>query len=263
MSLFQPQVGVYRITHEPSGRYYIGSSKKLTIRFGQHRSALERGTHHCKFLQAVWNCGEAAEFTFEAIANCQTWGDALDLEQALLDETAGDRRRMNGSGRARMPILSPEVMAKARTTANASTVYIESHRQVCLARNASPEFQAKATQAMRASAKHKAAVKQNAKGLQRPDVKAKNRAAILASGKQAASAAVVAARLNSDPGVIRKRLEATCRAVIGVHLETGESVSFPSQSAAARFVGAAPSNVSMCCAGKLESCKGYRWSAVP
>lgn len=263
MSLFDPQVGVYRIAHQPSGRYYVGSSKRLAIRLMQHRTALARGGHHCRRLQAIWRKYPAEQFEFEVIANCQTWSDALDLEQRFLDETAADPLRVNGSNKARMPILCPEVMARARATANASEVYIEVHRKVCQERNSDPSFQARATAAVRASARHKEAVRRNALRLQDPEIVAKNRAAIRSNGKQSEAARRQAQILNANPESRRKTLEKTSLAVVGVHVKTGEVVRFPSQSAAARAVGAVSSNISMCCSGKTQTCKGYRWTNAP
>lgn len=262
MSEFLDQVGVYRIFHAPSGRYYIGSSKRITVRFKQHRDALERGDHHCRFMQSVWSKSSPELFVFEVLANCRSHGDAVDLEQDLLNEAYANGVCMNGSRVARIPLLDPAVMARARATANASAHYIESHRQVCLKRNSSPEFQAKATAALRSSTKHKAAVRENAKGLKRPEVRARNRAAIVASGKQLAAAHIQMARLNSDPEMVRKNLLAISRAVVGTHIETGAVLHFPSQSAAARFLGCASSNISMACAVATKQCKGYRWKNV-
>ena len=254
-------IGVYRIVHLGSGRFYIGSSKNIPVRFSRHKSMLRAGNHHSKFLQSVWNKNKGKEFVFQVVLNCRTWSDALDHEQSLLDEFYGKPECMNGSRRARMPILDPDVMERARKAANCSAAYIDSHRDVCIRRNADPEFQRAASDALRKSEKHKSAVKNNALLLQRPEVYLKNREVLRNSKAQKDSARAQAVRLNSDPAILAKNRAATCRAVVGVHIETGEVIRFPSQSAAARSLGIYSSNISMCCSGKIHSIKGYRWHA--
>ena len=260
---FSPTIGVYRITHRSSGRYYVGSSKQLPVRLAQHRNRLNKVDHHSKYLQAMWSKYGEDSFEFEVIVNCPSWSDALDIEQQMLDEAYGSRLCMNGSRKARMPILDPEVMARARRTANSSLVYIESHRRVCIERNSSPEFQARAKAALRASPAHKDAVRKNATLLQRLEVVAKNRAAIKANGLQRQAAIASAKRMNTDPEILRKNRAATCCAVVGVHAETGEVIRFSSQSDAARHLGIWPSNIAECCKKGGTTAKGYRWSKEP
>lgn len=47
------QSGIYSIT-SPSGKRYIGSAVNIKHRWGQHRSMLIRGAHHCKALQRAY-----------------------------------------------------------------------------------------------------------------------------------------------------------------------------------------------------------------
>jgi group I intron endonuclease len=62
--------GVYTIVNTLSGKRYVGSSKSMRSRFSQHKSALRRGAHQNKHLQAAWfKYGEAA-FTFTALLVC-------------------------------------------------------------------------------------------------------------------------------------------------------------------------------------------------
>lgn len=46
---------VYRITHEPSGFFYIGSSKDFAQRKRVHESTLRKGKHMCPKLQELFN----------------------------------------------------------------------------------------------------------------------------------------------------------------------------------------------------------------
>lgn len=253
-------IGVYRITHIESGRYYIGSSKHISVRFGQHRSALDLGRHHSAYLQSLWLKHGADAFSFDVVERHKTWDAALDSEQCHLDANFKSEKCLNMSCKARMPVLSPDVMRRARETANTSLVYIQSHRDTCLKRNADPVFQAKATAAIRNSQKHKEATRKNATTiLQRPDVYEKCRASLSVSVVQKEAARLQAAKMNADPEIRAKNLAITSKPVVGIHSETGEIIRFSSQSAAARHLGVSSSNISMCCSGLMSTVRGYRW----
>ena len=43
---------IYGIRHIASGRIYVGSAVRTNARWRQHRSQLQRGTHHSRYLQA-------------------------------------------------------------------------------------------------------------------------------------------------------------------------------------------------------------------
>ena len=45
---------IYGIRHVASGRIYVGSAVRTNARWRQHRSQLQRGTHHSRYLQAAW-----------------------------------------------------------------------------------------------------------------------------------------------------------------------------------------------------------------
>ncbi len=57
-------IGVYAITHLPSGRIYIGSSVRIEQRWQRHRQDLNAGVHHSSYLQRAWAKHGEAEFTF-------------------------------------------------------------------------------------------------------------------------------------------------------------------------------------------------------
>ena len=46
---------IYGIRHIASGRIYVGSAVRTNARWRQHRSQLQRGTHHSRYLQAAWS----------------------------------------------------------------------------------------------------------------------------------------------------------------------------------------------------------------
>lgn len=255
-------IGVYKIEHVPSGRFYVGSSNNVERRFYEHRSELSLGTHHCRALMNIWRKHGASTCTFEIIKVCLTHVDALAHEQEWLDEHHGSRLCLNGSSIAFMPILSPESRKNQRLAVAASKFYKESHRRVCLERNADPEFQKRATEALRKSEKHKTAVRKNAVLLQRPEIVAKTRNALRNSENQKSAARRQCIWLNTDPVILAKNRATTSRPVIGVHITTGESLRFPSQSEAARYLGVRSIRISENCKGSGKSVKGFKWNVV-
>lgn len=251
-------IGVYRIISKIDGRFYIGSSNNCERRFKEHRSDLTLKKHHSPALQNAYNKYGPDAFRFEIIVSCFSWDAALDIEQEMLNEWHRNRQCMNGSAKARTPILDPAVRAKARASANKSEKYKESHRRVCVERNADPEFQKRATAGVRASAKHKAAVTNNALKLQRPEIVAKNRAALSVSVAQKAAARKQTLRFNTDPVPLAK-FYARWTGVIGTSLKDGSVIRFRNQSEAARAVGCSSSGICECCTGKQKFAKGYTW----
>lgn len=94
--------GIYEIVHAASGRRYIGSSKDIGRRWGEHRRQLRRGVHHAPHLQHAWSKHGAEAFSFRVLLVCSREMLAF-YEQSLLD---GMRPEFNASDRAdcRSPI---------------------------------------------------------------------------------------------------------------------------------------------------------------
>lgn len=76
-------IGVYFITCEPTGRYYIGSSTDMDARLVRHFRSLRQGTHHNVFLQRVFNKYGEEAFSYKVLKE-KTLEDARFLEQAFL-----------------------------------------------------------------------------------------------------------------------------------------------------------------------------------
>jgi group I intron endonuclease len=253
-------VGVYRIAHAATARFYIGSSNNCERRFVEHLSGLRNGRHHNRHLQAIFNKHGEPSLSFEVLESFACQDDALDCEQALLDRLYGLEGCINGTRQARMPLHDPDVRARSIAAMRASERYKAAHREVCLKRNADPEFQRRAHAAALASATWQAALVQRAERLKEPEIVARNREALRNSKAQKA-AAHERARLNhADPAIKARMLAATSVKVVGVNVVTGERLSFPSQSAAARALGVRSSNISQACSGLLGVIKGYRWA---
>jgi group I intron endonuclease len=77
--------GIYRIRNIDNGKFYIGSSKRISRRFYLHKWELRRGDHHSILLQRAWDLHGAEKFVFEIIRFCQE-GELLSLEQSMLDK---------------------------------------------------------------------------------------------------------------------------------------------------------------------------------
>lgn len=77
--------GIYAITHEATGRRYIGSAVNVDRRWSQHRSELARGVHKNPKLQSAWNKYGADAFTFSVLELVVETPDLVPAEQRWLD----------------------------------------------------------------------------------------------------------------------------------------------------------------------------------
>ena len=107
--------GTYLIIHNPSGRFYIGSTNNLQRRVSGHRCMLKKGQHPNKNLQSVFTRLE--DLSVE-VAIASTVEQARAGEQAMLDEYLNDPDCCNvgtGANSTWLPGTVPEsVIQKAR-----------------------------------------------------------------------------------------------------------------------------------------------------
>lgn len=76
--------GVYAITHNVSGKRYIGSSRNMRSRLNEHRRGLVKAAHfNVKLQNAVSKYGVDA-FTFESLIRCAE-SDLILFEQRAID----------------------------------------------------------------------------------------------------------------------------------------------------------------------------------
>lgn len=78
--------GIYKITNLKNGKFYIGSSKDIEFRWGEHKKHLNGNYHINKKLQNAWNFygKENFEFTIvELVSNDETF--LLEREQFYFD----------------------------------------------------------------------------------------------------------------------------------------------------------------------------------
>jgi DNA-binding Xre family transcriptional regulator len=59
--------GIYAITHIPSGRKYIGQSRRMAGRWDDHRKALAKGRHWSPDMQEVFDADGMESFSFTVL----------------------------------------------------------------------------------------------------------------------------------------------------------------------------------------------------
>jgi group I intron endonuclease len=76
--------GIYKIINKVNGKYYVGSSNNITLRWRKHKEALKRNQHKNRYLQRAWN--KYGEVSFDFIIVETIPQDKLELiEQQYLD----------------------------------------------------------------------------------------------------------------------------------------------------------------------------------
>lgn len=78
--------GIYAITHIPSGRFYIGSSRDVIGRWADHQKRLNANNHHSIKLQSAWNKYGCQAFHFGILEECVAT-DRVAREQFWMDHT--------------------------------------------------------------------------------------------------------------------------------------------------------------------------------
>lgn len=111
--------GIYAFTCMPDGKMYIGSAKRLRIRFVQHVKALRAQTHGNSRFQREWNKRGEAAFSFSVLLVCAP-EDLLFYEQRAFDvfDPALNVVRVAGSslGRKYTPEAYARIVAALRKT---------------------------------------------------------------------------------------------------------------------------------------------------
>ncbi len=84
-------IGVYAIVNRHNGKRYIGSSRDISKRILQHKSAIKNDRHHNQYLTRAWRKYGSDAFEFVVLQQCETEQDAWKAEQELLDCFWGDQ----------------------------------------------------------------------------------------------------------------------------------------------------------------------------
>jgi len=85
--------GIYKITNEETGKFYVGSSVDIRQRWSAHKSKLRRGIHCNQHLQNSWNKHGEDSFVFEILSEV---GEEFLLteEKRWIDETMCHKREV-------------------------------------------------------------------------------------------------------------------------------------------------------------------------
>lgn len=100
--------GIYKITNEVNGKYYVGSSKNIRGlscgRWKTHISKLNNGVHPNSHLQNAWNKYGKNVFVLEVVRKCSKT-DLLLEEQKDLDIWVGKPECYNIREDAKCPVV--------------------------------------------------------------------------------------------------------------------------------------------------------------
>ena len=68
--MMHSQSGIYKIVNAANGKYYLGSTNRLSYRWYRHRMNLRSGKHKNPHLQSAWNKYGDANFQFFVVEYC-------------------------------------------------------------------------------------------------------------------------------------------------------------------------------------------------
>ena len=77
--------GIYQIRCLVNGRVYIGSAVAIERRWRDHRSQLDRGIHHSRYLQRAWLKYGPDQFAFEVLEIVDNPADLVQIEQTYIN----------------------------------------------------------------------------------------------------------------------------------------------------------------------------------
>lgn len=77
--------GIYKITNNVNGKFYIGSSQNISRRWYDHKRELRIQKHHNKYLQRAWNKYGEENFSFEIVEECKV-EELSDREQLYIEK---------------------------------------------------------------------------------------------------------------------------------------------------------------------------------
>lgn len=81
-----PVSGIYEIRNTANGKFYIGSSNNIRLRWNGHRAKLKNNTHANPHLQAAWNIYGETLFSFTILEYCPV-SELQEREQHYLDSS--------------------------------------------------------------------------------------------------------------------------------------------------------------------------------
>ena len=76
--------GIYKIINKINGKYYVGSSRNIKIRWNNHIKNLNKNIHHNSHLQYAWNKYGSENFVFKIVELCSL-ENLTNIEQKYLN----------------------------------------------------------------------------------------------------------------------------------------------------------------------------------
>jgi group I intron endonuclease len=95
MDKFKP--GIYKIQHKTSGKFYVGSAKKISRRWIEHVRDLRAQKHFSPKLQKAWNKYGQDAFEFSILEIVEDVHKLLEREQFWLDATQAVKHGYNSA----------------------------------------------------------------------------------------------------------------------------------------------------------------------
>jgi group I intron endonuclease len=104
--------GIYKIVNKTNGKYYVGSSRNIKLRWKQHRDRLANNRHENDYLQHSWNKYGPSHFDFFMIENALP-NELLITEQKYLNVAEKEKDKCyNLSFLANTIGFTPEIRKK-------------------------------------------------------------------------------------------------------------------------------------------------------
>jgi group I intron endonuclease len=86
--------GIYKIVNKIDGKYYVGSSKNIFVRWKQHRRTLNKQIHKNLKLQYAWNKYGESNFEFIITEKCTSGrSELLVVEQVYLNTAKNEQNK--------------------------------------------------------------------------------------------------------------------------------------------------------------------------
>lgn len=230
--------GIYQITNNLTGQFYIGSSQNTTKRKYTHFSQLRHNKHPNQHLQRAFaKYGEAA-FSFHVVARCSI-NKLLKTEQLFLDELQPHYNiATDAASGMRGRKHTPEAVASMKAKLKGRKLTKQWKKRISEAHKGKVQGPH--------SEEHKRKISEGNKGKVLPQ-EVKNKISKANKGRKR-SAEV--RKANGE----RKSI-----AVIRICPKTGEQKIYPSMTAAKEEGGFDQTNISRCCRGLQKTHKSYIW----